>query len=92
MSNQFFLKKYEIKGIVQGVGFRPFIVRAASKFNLNGWILNDSNGVTLEVEGLLGDINSFINEVKSNPPSLAVVEKIDLLNEKNLLEFIEIFL
>lgn len=82
MSDQILLRNYEIKGIVQGVGFRPFIVRIASEFKLNGWILNDSNGVTLEVEGLLENINSFINEIKNNPPSLAVVERIDLLNEK----------
>ncbi len=36
-----------IKGIVQGVGFRPFVSRAAKKFNLNGFIKNDLEGVTI---------------------------------------------
>jgi hydrogenase maturation protein HypF len=45
------IQKYQIKGVVQGVGFRPFIVKIADQLKINGWILNDSNGVTLEIEG-----------------------------------------
>ena len=45
------LQRYRIKGIVQGVGFRPFIHKLAKKYNLSGWIFNDSDGVLIEVQG-----------------------------------------
>ena len=38
----------KITGIVQGVGFRPYIYNIAKKFSLNGWVLNDSNGVEIQ--------------------------------------------
>ena len=44
-------KHFAISGTVQGVGFRPFIYRIATENNLSGWVLNDSRGVTIEVEG-----------------------------------------
>ena len=40
-----------VKGIVQGVGFRPHVYRLAREFSLNGWVLNSSAGVFIEVEG-----------------------------------------
>ena len=76
------LKKYEIKGVVQGVGFRPFIVKIANENKLKGWILNDSNGVALEVEGSEQNITIFINEIRNNHPPLAVIDEIILLEEK----------
>ena len=42
----------EIQGIVQGVGFRPFIARLATKCSQNGWVKNTSQGVLIAVEGL----------------------------------------
>jgi hydrogenase maturation protein HypF len=47
-----------INGIVQGVGFRPFIHQLATKYNLNGWVLNDNMGVLLEVQGKELDIGN----------------------------------
>lgn len=76
------IQKYQIKGVVQGVGFRPFIVKIAAQFNIHGWILNDSNGVTLEIEGSDENIQLFINEIKTNHPPLAAVDSVSLL-EKN---------
>ena len=40
-----------IKGIVQGVGFRPFVYNLAQRLKLGGWVLNNSQGVQLEIEG-----------------------------------------
>lgn len=68
--------------MVQGVGFRPFIVKIANENRLNGWILNDSNGVTLEIEGEEENITSFVNEIKNNHPPLAIIDSIKLLEEK----------
>ncbi len=69
-------KKVEIRGIVQGVGFRPTVYRLANEYNLKGTVFNDSKGVTLDVEGCLEDINSFLEELKKNPPPLSYIEEI----------------
>jgi hydrogenase maturation protein HypF len=69
-------RKIEIKGIVQGVGFRPAVYRIAKKYDLKGSVFNDSKGVTLDVEGDAEDINSFLDELKSNPPPLSDIAEI----------------
>ncbi|MFA5008241.1 MAG: acylphosphatase, partial [Candidatus Omnitrophota bacterium] len=56
--------KLHIRGIVQGVGFRPHVFRLSKKFNLGGCVFNDSTGVTVELEGDSRRIKSFINELK----------------------------
>lgn len=69
-------KQIDIFGIVQGVGFRPFVFTTAQKYNLRGIVYNTSSGVYIEVEGEEGDIDSFIKELKDNPPPLAVIDEI----------------
>ena len=44
-------RAFRVSGIVQGVGFRPFVYRLAAKYGLGGWVLNDSAGVGIEAEG-----------------------------------------
>ncbi len=68
-----FRLRVQIKGIVQGVGFRPFVHGLAEKYGLNGWVVNDSRGVEIEVEGERADLENFIREVKQNPPPLAQI-------------------
>ncbi|MCU0285297.1 MAG: carbamoyltransferase HypF [Acidobacteria bacterium] len=63
-----------IKGIVQGVGFRPFLYRSAQAYNLLGFVKNTSQGVILEVEGNENDIAGFIEHVRLHPPPLALIE------------------
>ena len=41
----------QVKGIVQGVGFRPFVYRLAKKYLINGWVLNATDGVFIHAEG-----------------------------------------
>ena len=62
------------KGIVQGVGFRPFIYREAIRFQLYGFVKNTSAGVVVEIEG--ENCDNFISYVKENPPPIAVIEEI----------------
>ncbi|MBN1695403.1 carbamoyltransferase HypF [candidate division WOR-3 bacterium] len=69
-------RKIEIRGIVQGVGFRPAVYRIAKRYNLKGSVFNDSKGVTLDVEGCPEDINSFLEELKKNPPPLSDIGEI----------------
>ncbi|MGL5086361.1 MAG: acylphosphatase, partial [Clostridium sp.] len=67
---------YRINGIVQGVGFRPFIHKIASKYGLKGWVLNDSSGVVVEIQGIKKDIDSFIKDIELQCPPMARVQEI----------------
>ena len=51
--------KYAIEGIVQGVGFRPFVYTLALKYSLKGFVLNDSTGVKISIEGEERAIENF---------------------------------
>ncbi|MBW8184931.1 carbamoyltransferase HypF [Shewanella sp. NR704-98] len=64
-----------ITGIVQGVGFRPFVYRHAIELGLSGFVLNNSQGVTIEVQGLSSKVNDFIRQF-STPPPLARIDAI----------------
>ena len=70
--------RLEIDGIVQGVGFRPFVYRAARERDLAGWVYNHPAGVTVEAEGEREDVDSFIAELRNDPPYLAVVNSLDV--------------
>jgi hydrogenase maturation protein HypF len=65
---------YNIKGQVQGVGFRPFIYKLANKLNLKGFVQNNNIGVVLEVEGIEKDLDSFKYSLKNNLPPLAKID------------------
>ena len=66
-------KRLEVSGVVQGVGFRPFVYQLALRHNLNGWILNDPEGVKIEVEGAWGAINNFVLDLQKELPPLAEI-------------------
>lgn len=67
-----------ITGIVQGVGFRPFIYNLARSTGLCGTVCNTGRGVLVEVEGARDKVVTFINEVRYNPPFLACIKSIDV--------------
>jgi len=71
-------KKLTIRGVVQGVGFRPFVYRLAKKYKLTGWVRNTSQGVIIEVEGEKNSFNHFLNELKSFPPPAAKIDSLGL--------------
>ena len=66
----------QIKGIVQGVGFRPFVFALAAKNSLKGRVLNNSVGVLVDVEGENENVERFIDALKTNPPPLAFIESV----------------
>jgi hydrogenase maturation protein HypF len=68
--------RLELAGAVQGVGFRPFLFRAARENGLAGWIRNDTRGVTLEVEGPRRAVEEFLRRVRATPPPRAVVREV----------------
>ncbi len=66
-------EKVVINGIVQGVGFRPFVYRLANELALKGYISNDSSGVILELEGEKTKLELFHKHLKSKPPPLSKI-------------------
>ena len=62
-----------IKGVVQGVGFRPFVYNLARLWKINGSVLNSSGGVIIEAEGEERNLASFLSELKENPPKLSLI-------------------
>lgn len=67
--------KIEIRGIVQGVGFRPFIYNLARECHLRGYVLNDTDGVEVEAEGSKPDLDRFLNRIRSlAPPQSRILE------------------
>ena len=67
-----------VSGIVQGVGFRPFVYSLATRLALGGFVANDANGVVIEVEGRSARITEFTLGLRSNAPPLAVIERVDV--------------
>ncbi|GBE32304.1 carbamoyltransferase HypF [bacterium BMS3Bbin05] len=66
-----------VKGIVQGVGFRPFVYNLARSLNLTGYVKNTDDGVTIEIEG--GLTGHFIDSLKRYPPPLADIKTVEIL-------------
>jgi hydrogenase maturation protein HypF len=70
-----------VNGIVQGVGFRPYVYRLAQRFNLTGTVRNSESGVSIEVQGAPRDIRSFLDALPKESPPLAkllAIETTDL--------------
>ena len=78
-----------IFGIVQGVGFRPFIHKLVNKYDLKGWVQNSTSGVNIDIEGEEEAVHNFIVDIPKKAPALAVIEdiKVEYSNVKNYTEF-----
>ncbi len=66
-----------VNGIVQGVGFRPFIHKQISDHSLLGWIRNTSSGAEIEIEGTPERVQLFLEELWTKAPKLALIETVD---------------
>ena len=66
-----------VEGIVQGVGFRPFVYGLAMKNGLAGFVFNDTAGVTIELEGEPPALENFLTHLREQPPPLARIENVD---------------
>lgn len=78
--------RLEIEGAVQGVGFRPFVYQLATKLKLTGWIHNSGQGIVIEIEGPIAQLDNFMNQLNADkPPSAYIVDihrsQIDLTND-----------
>jgi len=70
------LAKISVRGVVQGVGFRPFIYRLAQEHDLKGWVRNTSGKVEIEVEGDEGTLENFLSDLEVKAPPMARIEKV----------------
>ncbi len=66
-----------IRGAVQGVGFRPYIYRLATEIGLNGWVINSSQGVFIEVEGSRPKLDSFLLRIEKEKPPLSFIRSLE---------------
>lgn len=70
--------KIHVSGIVQGVGFRPFVYNLATTLDLKGWVVNTSSGVDIEISGSSQAIEQFVTRLKQEPPLLAHIDGMDI--------------
>lgn len=68
----------KVRGVVQGVGFRPFVYRVAREHDLQGWVLNAEEGVEIHVEGDEQALRYFLDKIKTRPPEAAVISEVRL--------------
>lgn len=68
----------QVKGVVQGVGFRPFVYRCAQEFGLVGWVLNAIDGVTIHAEGAENALDLFAIKLVEDAPEAANVKELEL--------------
>ncbi|MCL6300755.1 carbamoyltransferase HypF [Streptomyces kronopolitis] len=80
-----------VTGFVQGVGFRPFVYRLATRHLLGGWVLNDLRGVTLCLEGPSGAADAFQDDLYAQLPGLARIDSCDVVAEEPLREWSGVF-
>src|SRR6202050_3764743 len=67
-----------VRGVVQGVGFRPFVYRLACANTLNGWVLNAEEGVEIHLEGAETGLEAFVHSLKTQPPPAASIAEIEV--------------
>lgn len=79
-------KSILVKGLVQGIGFRPFVYKIALKNNVNGFIKNSSKGVIIDVEGNEKSIYKFINDLKNPSLELLNIEKF-IIEDRELMNY-----
>ncbi len=65
-----------VRGVVQGVGFRPFVYRLAMEEGLAGFIGNDTDGVTIEIEGPAERVDAFLARLRAETPPLARIDSV----------------
>src|SRR5579862_6709515 len=70
--------RVRVRGVVQGVGFRPFIYRLAEEEKLTGFIGNDTDGVFIEIQGETANLDTFLGRILCEAPPLSRIDRIDV--------------
>lgn len=76
-------QQIKITGLVQGVGFRPFVYRMAIKNNIAGWVENNNEGVTVHAEATAQNLKQFTSDLKSQAPEAASIREITISEAQN---------
>ena len=71
-------RSIRVRGVVQGVGFRPFVYRLAQANTLTGWVRNGEQGVEIHLEGPEHGLDAFIQDLLANPPGAARIAEIEI--------------
>ncbi len=67
-------RRLSVRGAIQGVGFRPWVYRTAKALHLSGWVKNDAQGVTIELEGEAPQLDAFVSSLWADLPEPASIE------------------
>ncbi|MBC8868349.1 MAG: acylphosphatase, partial [Planctomycetes bacterium] len=67
-----------VRGVVQGVGFRPFVYNAARAESLSGWVSNEADAVRIEVEGGTQAVERFLQTLRQRHPPQARIDVLDI--------------
>ncbi|MEN4013354.1 MAG: carbamoyltransferase HypF [Bellilinea sp.] len=78
MSLQATAIRVHIRGVVQGVGFRPYVFNLADRFGLTGWVRNTSGGVEIHLEGAQPALDAFLDSLQTQAPPLARIDHLEI--------------
>ena len=76
MSDSMICQRIRVSGVVQGVGFRPFVWRLARELDLTGWVRNDSRGVEIEACGAVAQVRRLLERLQQEAPPLARIDAV----------------
>ena len=71
-------RSIQVRGVVQGVGFRPFVFRLANAKALTGWVLNEASGVDIHLEGPDPALDAFLRDLETQTPPGACITSVDV--------------
>ena len=74
---------FRVRGIVQGVGFRPFVQRAAARLSVRGWVRNDTEGVLIRAVGPPAAVSSLLRALRTEAPPAARISRIALVEPQS---------
>ncbi len=80
------IQKIIIKGLVQGIGFRPFVAKIADQLNIEGWVRNTGGIVTVLAKGDEKVLGEFLNRIKTQVPTGGFITNVEIVNIDNLFE------
>ena len=82
-------RRIRVTGIVQGVGFRPFVWHLAQELELAGWVRNDAEGVEIVSEGAQTQIDILLHRLRTEAPPLARIDTVhaDAIEPAGLIDF-----
>lgn len=75
-------QEIKVSGLVQGVGFRPFIYKLALNYGLKGWVENRNDGVRIHVEGRSNDVSDFLDAIPGQSPPASQINDISYVNKR----------